>query len=610
MASLGFRNRDSDDDLDQSDDEGKREKQSELKRVYMEELRALRNKQSSVKINEKANILTKKIDEISSYTKTLIEEPKEGPNDGDSSDDEEQFGPSIGDQNKKEDLSFLPISNEAVLKHGTKSVSAVTIDHNGGRLATGGYDFDVKLWDFASMDSSLRYFRSFQPCECHLIKNLEFNLSGDGILVIAGNSRAKVIDRDGKKVLECVNGDPYIVDMAKTKGHVGTLNDGCWHPKNKSLFMTCSIDGTIRLWDINDDKKQKSLIKPRNIQGKKAVPTTCIFSRDGNMTMAGCEDGSIQMWDNRKTYAQTVAVLGRNCHQSMSDITSICVSYDSKILASRGSDDTLKTWDMRNLKQSLAVAKDLFNRFPMTNCMFSPNDKYIVTGTSTKSAEDTGKLVILERDTLEKLQELTVSDTSAVKTLWHPKLNQIFVTTGNGQVKVFYDPEKSHRGITVCALKATKRKAAEAYTGVSQVFNPHALPIFKEQRARNPGSQRAKDRRDPLKSHRPELPLTGNTGMGGRIATHGATLSSFIVKNIALQKVSLEKEDPREALLKHEKAARENPYWVAPAYNNTQPKPVWAPLKDDKKDDANRDAFESLLNPKKQKTDKETREES
>ncbi len=29
----------------------------------------------------------------------------------------------------------------------------------------GGIDFDIKLWDFQGMDSSLRCFRSLQPCE-------------------------------------------------------------------------------------------------------------------------------------------------------------------------------------------------------------------------------------------------------------------------------------------------------------------------------------------------------------------------------------------------------------------------------------------------------------
>ena len=51
----------------------------------------------------------------------------------------------------------------------------------------------------------------------HQIKVLEFNIAGDGILIIAGNSQARVIDREGKKVLECIKGDQYIVDMSRTK---------------------------------------------------------------------------------------------------------------------------------------------------------------------------------------------------------------------------------------------------------------------------------------------------------------------------------------------------------------------------------------------------------
>lgn len=37
------------------------------------------------------------------------------------------------------------------------------------------------------------------------------------ILVVSGSSQAKVIDRDGFEVMECIKGDQYIVDMANTK---------------------------------------------------------------------------------------------------------------------------------------------------------------------------------------------------------------------------------------------------------------------------------------------------------------------------------------------------------------------------------------------------------
>ncbi len=44
-------------------------------------------------------------------------------------------------------------------------MSALGLDPSGARLVSGGYDYDVKLWDFAGMDANLRSFRSIRPCE-------------------------------------------------------------------------------------------------------------------------------------------------------------------------------------------------------------------------------------------------------------------------------------------------------------------------------------------------------------------------------------------------------------------------------------------------------------
>jgi WD40 repeat protein len=37
--------------------------------------------------------------------------------------------------------------------------------------------------------------------------------------------------------------------MSNTKGHIAALTDGEWHPTNESIFMTTSLDCSIRLWD-------------------------------------------------------------------------------------------------------------------------------------------------------------------------------------------------------------------------------------------------------------------------------------------------------------------------------------------------------------------------
>lgn len=57
-----------------------------------------------------------------------------------------------------------------------------------------------------------------------------------------------------------------------------------------------------------------------------------------------------------------------------------------------------------------------------------------------------------------------------------------------------------------------------------------------------------------------------NLGQGGRVATGGGTLSSYVIRNLGISKRVEDDQDPREAILRFAKDAEENPYWIAPAY--------------------------------------------
>ena len=60
------------------------------------------------------------------------------------------------------------------------------------------------------------------------------------------------------------------------------------------------------------------------------------------------------------------------------------------------------------------------------------------------------------------------------------------------------------------------------------------------------------------------------------------------MKNIALSKPPIQKEDSRAILLSYQEKCEEDPYWVAPAYTQNQPKPVFQASTQDshqKKDD-------------------------
>ena len=51
----------------------------------------------------------------------------------------------------------------------------------------------MKFWDFNSMDSSCRAFRTLQPFECHQIKSIQYSQTGDSVLIAAGNAQVSML---------------------------------------------------------------------------------------------------------------------------------------------------------------------------------------------------------------------------------------------------------------------------------------------------------------------------------------------------------------------------------------------------------------------------------
>merc|ERR1712119_200467 len=92
-----------------------------------------------------------------------------------------------------------------------------------------------------------------------------------------------------------------------------------------------------------------------------------------------------------------------------------------------------------------------------------------------------------------------------------------------------------------------------------KVITPYSLPLYREDR----------ERKDHVKSHRPQPPLASRGGAGGRIKAHGSTLASFVMKSIAKDK--FDDSNPREAILRHADEAAAKPQYVSHAYKETQP---------------------------------------
>ncbi|KAG4916226.1 hypothetical protein JHK87_053783 [Glycine soja] len=471
----------------------------------------------------------------------------------------------------------IPLSNEIVLKGHTKVVSALAVDHTGSRVLSGSYDYMVRMYDFQGMNARLESFRQLEPFEGHQVRNLSWSPTADRFLCVTGSAQAKIYDRDGLTLGEFVKGDMYIRDLKNTKGHISGLTCGEWHPKTKETILTSSEDGSLRIWDVNDFKSQKQVIKPKLARPGRVPVTTCAWDHDGKCIAGGIGDGSIQIWNIKPGWGSRPDVHIEKSHED--DISGLKFSSDGRILLSRSFDGSLKVWDLRKTKEPLKVFEDLPNHYAQTNIAFSPDERLFLTGTSVERESMTGGLLcFFDRVNLELVSKVGISPTcSVVQCSWHPKLNQIFATTGDksqGGTHILYDPTVSERGALVCVARAPRKKSIDDFEAKPVIHNPHALPLFRDQPSRK--RQREKVLKDPLKSHKPELPMTG-PGFGGRVGTsQGSLLTQYLLKKGGMIKETWMEEDPREAILKYADAAAKDPKFIAPAYAETQPEPVFA----------------------------------
>ncbi|KAG2051614.1 WD40 repeat-like protein [Suillus hirtellus] len=167
-----------------------------------------------------------------------------------------------------------------------------------------------------------------------------------------------------------------ITPCQKFQGHTEWVY-GAIHLPGGQRIMTCSLDGSLRVWNLKSGKQ----IEDDWCDGETGVRTIAL-SPDGKKVVSGSVDGGVRLWD-----IDTGKVTGRWTGHT-GGVKSVCWSRDGQRVLSASLDGTARQWDVENGETILTPIK------AAGHCLFavvySPDMTLFATGGAERPWDNTG----------------------------------------------------------------------------------------------------------------------------------------------------------------------------------------------------------------------------
>jgi eukaryotic-like serine/threonine-protein kinase len=244
------------------------------------------------------------------------------------------------------------------IKAHAGEVLGVAFSADGARVASGGQDGKVKVWDAATG------------------KQLPLNLKGHsaGVTSVA-------FSRDGKLLASASNDKTVTIWDAVTGDEVWSLKADAKDEVNEITSVAFSAlgqrlawadrGGAVKVWD----RANKKLLFARTDHSS-GITSVAFSPVDDSLTSAG-QDGRVILLD-----AQGDLVLSLKGHAG--GVMSVSFSHDGKSLASASKDGTVRLWDART---GQAMKTFVGHGDLVTSVAFSPDGKHIVSASLDKTVK-------------------------------------------------------------------------------------------------------------------------------------------------------------------------------------------------------------------------------